>query len=999
GINPVITVDTDDNLNTLQWQTAAFGQTNTVSQGDGVLIEASNASADPVEADIIIVFDSTVYNLAFDLGDLDAGNAEEVAVIAAFLRDAPANVQADNFSANGSSVDIVGNSQVQSNGTSTAANSSNTGSVRIALPGPLDSLRIRASGSLNDLSLHLNHVEYCLAPDTDGDGLADLVDLDADNDGIPDLIEAGGSDVNGDGKVDLVEDGGTFYVDEDGDGVKDPGETTVWDSDGDGWLDTFDNVGGGFTGGSPIIIPDQDGDNIPDHLDLDADNDGITDALESGAVDNDGDGRADDFVDNDLDGLNDQYDPVDGDPEAGNDADFTSSANAPTLQTNLDTDGDGLSDEGLSVGDSDGDGLADHVDLDADNDGIPDVIEVGGVDTDGDGKVDGSNPDGSLANDIDGDGLADAVDPDLNNDGDSTDPGDTGLPIAISDTDADNDGRPDAYGSFDNDNDGATPVISIDADGDGIPNFKDLDSDNDGIPDRVEVGGVDADGNGIVDAVDGNGVFTAGNDDDNDGFYDSYDPDDNGTGADEALTSNPLLLSVGSGSGTNNGHPALADYSGNTNLNNGLNADFDGDGIPNYLDLDADNDGISDVVETFGIAEDMNLDGAVDGLNANDANANGWHDNFEGEVPTSTDISGTEFSSNTLPDYSTGQDEADFDGDGLPNYLDIDADNDGIVDVLEAQVSSTNPSDIFDGIIVPGTTDQDYDGLADVVDQDHAGTYLQPNNHDGTGNADFLDLDADDDGKPDTREGHDSNLDGIPDNSASGTDTDRDGLDDAYDTDNLAYDPTASNQSLQDEDGDVNSSGDRDWRDTDFTTFPVEWLNVGVEKQGSQARIYWSTASELNADHFVVERSEDARNFTPLGQLAAKGTTTERSDYRFIDPTIEEKRRFYYRIQQVDIDGSIDYSNVVELRAESLSLSATVYPNPARDQVNLSFYQEGQSEIKVINMQGQTMYETLTENKKGNLDITVALKGWAAGVYVVQINRNGEMEDIRLIVE
>ena len=100
--------------------------------------------------------------------------------------------------------------------------------------------------------------------DTDGDGIADYLDLDSDNDGIPDTVE--GQTTAG-------------YI-----------PPTNMDSDGDGVDDAYDpDSGGQFT-----IPVDTDGDGTTDHLDADSDDDDIDDIVESGLVlsgfDADGDG-------------------------------------------------------------------------------------------------------------------------------------------------------------------------------------------------------------------------------------------------------------------------------------------------------------------------------------------------------------------------------------------------------------------------------------------------------------------------------------------------------------------------------------------------------------------------------------------------------------------------------------------------------------------------------------------------------------------------------------
>lgn len=190
-----------------------------------------------------------------------------------------------------------------------------------------------------------------------------------------------------------------------------------------------------------ILCTDTDGDGIPDSHDLDSDNDGIPDIQEAGgsSFDTDSDGRVDDPTDTDGDGWADDFDSDNG--------------------------GTALADE-----DQDGDGLENRIDLDADDDGIADIIEAGGVDSDNDGQVDDPS-------DTDGDGLAN---------------------------------------TFDNDN-GGTPLPIKDFDGDGIQNYLDLDSDNDGITDNVE---------GQTTA----GFRSPqSSDTDGDGWDDEYDSDDGGT--------------------------------------------------------------------------------------------------------------------------------------------------------------------------------------------------------------------------------------------------------------------------------------------------------------------------------------------------------------------------------------------------------------------------------------------------------------------------------------
>ena len=692
--------------------------------------------------------------------------------------------------------------------------------------------------------------------DADLDGVPNYLDLDSDNDGILDLVEAGGTDVDGNGRIDDFADvdgdgfadavdtddnttpgtgdggtslempntdgtGGADYldIDADGDGIVDNLEgqpsddytaATGTDADGDGIDDAYDVD----AGGSPIGDYDHDGDGAPDYVDLDADNDGEGDAIEG--HDLDGDGVADTVptgTDSDNDGLDDAFDTIiltpgtaftnagngtvdpltdgdlaDADSPGVGDLDFRendSDGDGIDDAVDLDDDNDGIPDLEEGVADTDGDGVIDALDLDSDNDGIPDIIEAGGDDTDGDGRVDGfEDVDGDglddgiavdpLDNpDSDGDGIVDAHDLDSDNDGtpDVIEAGGTdvdGDGILDGIVDADGDGFAD---SVDTDNDltpgagdGGVALENLDTDGDGVDDRLDLDSDNDGIPDVTENGGTDVDGDGVLDGY---------TDVDGDGFADSVDTDDNTV-------------------------PGPGD--GGTSLPTG---DADLDGVPNYLDLDSDNDGILDLVEAGGTDVDGN--GRIDDF----ADVDG--DGFADAVDTDD---------NTIPGTGDGGISLEIpntDGTGGADYLDIDADGDGIVDNLEGQ-----PSDDYTAAT---GTDADGDGIDDAYDVDAGGSPIGDYDHDGDGDPDYVDLDADNDGEGDAIEGHDLDGDGVADTVPTGTDSDNDGLDDAFDTIILTPGTAFTNAGngivdpLTDGtfgDADAPGIGDLDFRETDY---------------------------------------------------------------------------------------------------------------------------------------------------------------------------------------
>jgi len=263
--------------------------------------------------------------------------------------------------------------------------------------------------------------------------------------------------------------------------------------------------------------------------------------------------------------------------------------------------------------DADNDGVADRDDLDADNDGIANIDETP------------SDPYG----DHDGDGFFDYFDPDFP---------------------------------------GCGPIVneicsSFDFDLDGYANHLDLDSDGDGIYDIFEAGGQDSDLDAEVDYPVA-GVSTSMIDTDNDGFNDAQDHLD-------GMRSPDGLPEV------TNGTPWPQD-------------DRDNDGLVNFQDIDSDADGIPDFVEgqtTIGYFFPDYVDGNTNGIDqAFDLPENGSY----AVLPTDTD------------------------GDGQPDYLDLNSDDERTSDLAEGH--DTNGDGLIADADLPLGTDADGDGLDDAFD-------------------------------------------------------------------------------------------------------------------------------------------------------------------------------------------------------------------------------------------------------------------------------------------
>jgi hypothetical protein len=96
------------------------------------------------------------------------------------------------------------------------------------------------------------------------------------------------------------------------------------------------------------------------------------------------------------------------------------------------------------------------------------------------------------------------------------------------------------------------------------------------------------------------------------------------------------------------------------------------------------------------------------------------------------------------------------------------------------------------------------------------------------------------------------------------------------------------------------------------TTMPIELISFVVQPLGSgKVLLKWSTATETNNDRFIAERSADGKNFCLIGSVKGAGTSSEILDYSFTDYSPLADAVSYYRIRQVDYDGSSTVSEIV----------------------------------------------------------------------------------------
>ena len=165
---------------------------------------------------------------------------------------------------------------------------------------------------------------------------------------------------------------------------------------------------------------------------------------------------------------------------------------------------------------------------------------------------------------------------------------------------------------------------------------------------------------------------------------------------------------------------------------------------------------------------------------------------------------------------------------------------------------------------------------------------------------------------------------------------------------------------------------------------PVDQVTLTAQPLDKVVDLSWTTSTEHNNSHFVVERSANGIDFTAIGSVAAMGERTIPTNYRFTDQD-PIKGLNYYRVHQVDHDGTQDPSNVVDVLFEPDEVMIMVVPNPARNSAELvlSAAYDGTLLVRILDGSGRVVTTQRTMSGVQRFDLPI--EKMEAGSYVVHL--------------
>lgn len=178
---------------------------------------------------------------------------------------------------------------------------------------------------------------------------------------------------------------------------------------------------------------------------------------------------------------------------------------------------------------------------------------------------------------------------------------------------------------------------------------------------------------------------------------------------------------------------------------------------------------------------------------------------------------------------------------------------------------------------------------------------------------------------------------------------------------------------------------------------PITLIEFDATSMPNGIMLDWKTATEINNQGFEIERSIDGQIFERIGSVNGAGTSNEANNYEFMDYSPNAGKNFY-RLKQVDFDGSFEYSPIVSVQFEQLGELFVVYPNPFSDDllINISPQVKGDIEINLYNLTGELLQNTMIESANIAVFSNLNLR---SGIYFLELNYNGSISRIKLVKE
>lgn len=176
-------------------------------------------------------------------------------------------------------------------------------------------------------------------------------------------------------------------------------------------------------------------------------------------------------------------------------------------------------------------------------------------------------------------------------------------------------------------------------------------------------------------------------------------------------------------------------------------------------------------------------------------------------------------------------------------------------------------------------------------------------------------------------------------------------------------------------------------------SLPVELVSFTGKAQQRKALLTWATASEKNNAGFDIEKSLDGKNFDKIAFVKGNGISTITQNYNFTDYNFTQNA--YYRLKQVDLDGTFEYSKTIALNTEGGKNKSVIksYPNPVSDALTVETSVAETSQLEIIDAVGRVVLKQNVES--GNYQISTS--SLVKGMYILRLSNKNDISVQKII--
>jgi hypothetical protein len=187
----------------------------------------------------------------------------------------------------------------------------------------------------------------------------------------------------------------------------------------------------------------------------------------------------------------------------------------------------------------------------------------------------------------------------------------------------------------------------------------------------------------------------------------------------------------------------------------------------------------------------------------------------------------------------------------------------------------------------------------------------------------------------------------------------------------------------------------------DYTTLPVCMLSFAAEPEGSANRVHWTTASEVNSDHYTIERSSSALTFEPVARIHGAGTTSLLTNYEWKDEQ-PLAGTSYYRLVQTDYDGASHIYGPVSVQSggsnEPSKMKVFAEQGSGRYFVSFRSPRDGNAHLEILDLEGKKISSETFQVEPGQNFARVNDVPEHPGIYFLRLWQDDVYSGIQKII-